>query len=366
VQNRRIVIESRPLHNPTESNLRFESREIDLEGASLQEGEILVKTLWVSLDPYLRAPLGLPGDEARPAAIQLSQFKDSRGITAVGELFGGRGAGRVLKSRNPKVAPGDLVAADWKWEEYATFNPDQELTFEKLESDLFTADNEKGKHNISTALGALGVSGSHAYYGLTQALSPKAGETLVVSSAAGNIGIVVGQLGKIHNLKTVGIAGGPEKVNKLVSSKAFDAGVDYKAANGDVAALSKKLKEVCPNGIDLYYDNARGFISDAVSENLNPGARVYVCGGVANYNKGDRINPYGDIKPIEGVTISTGLTLGATYLNGIPHARAEIARSAKEGKFEFFEHVTEGFENIPKAFVAMYEGQNFGKTLVKV
>lgn len=364
VQNRRFVIQSRPAHYPTVDNFRLESSEIDLEGNSLKDGEILVKTLWIGVDPWLRAPLGIPGDVAKKAELQFNQFKDTMGIIGVGELFGGRGSGVVLKSKNAKVAPGDLVAADWKWQEYAIFNPDEEKTFENLEKDIFTAGNEEGKFSLSHALGALGVSGSHSYFGLLEPLKPKSGETLVVSSGAGSLGVIVGQLGKTLGLKVVGITGGPEKTNKLKTI--FDDAVDYKATNGDVAALSKALKQACPNGIDAYFDNTGGFISDAVFENLNPGSRVYVCGAITGYNTGGRINPLHGLRQKEGVTVTTGYDFAMTYLSQIPKARAELAKLAREGKIKFFEVIENGFENIPKAFVAMYSGQNFGKMVVKL
>lgn len=365
VQNRRVVVNSRPAHAPTADNFRIETSEVDLEGGGLKDGEILVETRWTSVDPYLRAPLGLPGDEAKPSPVPFPQFKDAAAITGVGELFGGRSAGVVLKSKNPKVSPGDLVGADWKWEEYAIFNPDTEITFEILEKDIFTAGNESGKFNISTSLGGLGVSGSNAFFGFKEVLQAKKGETLVVSSAAGNIGIVAAQLGRIYGLTVIGIASGA-KVEELKKKNIVDFGIDYKAYNDDVAALSKKLKELSPNGIDLYFDNVRGWISDAVYQNLNKGARSYICGGVSAYNKGERLNPYGNVPQVEGVTFKVGMDISKIYLFGIPESRKAIAGYAREGKLQLQEHVVEGFENIPKAFVDMYNGKNLGKAVVKV
>eukprot|EP00026_Physarum_polycephalum_P011825 Phypoly_transcript_12069.p1 GENE.Phypoly_transcript_12069~~Phypoly_transcript_12069.p1 ORF type:complete len:367 (+),score=66.78 Phypoly_transcript_12069:31-1131(+) len=365
VQNRRVVLASRPKHEPTEDNFKIETSDVDLSGSSLKEGEILVKTLWASIDPYTRASMGLPGDTARAATYQMPQFKDSSAILEIGDIFGGRCAGVVVKSKNPRVEEGDLVCADWKWVEYAIFDPNSELTFELMDKSVFTAEKEAGKICVSAALGALGVSGSHAYFGYKCMLHPKKGETLVVSSAAGNIGVVVGQIGKVKGVRTVGIAGG-KKAEELVTRNVYDVGVDYRSANGNVEELVKKLKQACPNGIDAYYDNARGFISEAVYHLLNPGARVYICGGVSEYNDGTPLHPYSDAPQKEGVKVHTGMELSKLYVFNIPEARYFLNPLVLAGKIQIFEHITEGFENLPKAFVGMYKGENFGKAVVKV
>eukprot|EP00026_Physarum_polycephalum_P011043 Phypoly_transcript_11236.p1 GENE.Phypoly_transcript_11236~~Phypoly_transcript_11236.p1 ORF type:complete len:367 (+),score=56.06 Phypoly_transcript_11236:101-1201(+) len=365
VQNRHVTLVSRPSHEPQESNFQITSSEIDLQESTLKQGEILVKTQYLSMDPYLRGSMGLPGDAPSPSKLgNISQFKGGDAILDFGETFGGRAAGVVVQSKNPKIVPGDLVASDYKWSEYVVLKPDEDASFEKLDKNFFTTENEQGKIPLSTTLGVLGVSGSHAYWGYKW-LDPKPNETLVVSSAAGNIGVIVSQIGKINGIKTVGIAGGA-KAGELEKRNLCDIGIDYRAHNGDVTSLNKALKEACPKGIDVYFDNSRGFISDAVYELLNPGARVYVCGGVATYNNGSKFSPYAGLPQLEGVKIITAWDFMSTYVAKIPEARAVLADWILAGKLKYFEHITKGFENAPRAFVGMYKGENFGKAIVHV
>lgn len=212
----------------------------------------MVKTHFVSLDPYLLIPMGragvhednIPDQSDNP--YKTKQFKDAAKIFNIGQCFGGRGVGHVVASKHSYVAVGDIVAADWGWQEYAVFNVDQEHTFEKLEHGIFKGENAV---SLSAALGILSVSGSHALWGYNYC-KPEAGKTLVISAAGGNIGIIVGQLAKKDGVRVVGIAGGQDKCEKLKEELGYDAVVDYKQANGDENELTRLVRDACPDGVD--------------------------------------------------------------------------------------------------------------------
>lgn len=372
VKNRRIILASRPAGTdyPTAKNLRVDHEStVDTSPSALQEGEILVKTHYISLDPYLLMPMGRAGvhEDIIPDQVdnpyKLKQFKDSSKIFNIGQCFGGRGVGHVVASKHSSVAVGDVVAADWRWQEYAVFNVDQELTFEKLESDIFKGE---GAVSLSTALGILSVSGSHALWGYNYC-KPEAGKTLVISAAGGSIGTIVGQLAKKDGVRVVGIAGGQDKCEKLKRELGYDAVVDYKQANGDEKELTRLVREACPDGVDAYFDNVAGVVTDAVNNNINHKARVYMCGAVSQYASGGAVTfsqtaeeLYKE-KEVDAVTCMT-----ADYISKIPEARRELFSYIREGKLKPIEWITEGIENTPAAFEAMFGGKNFGKTIVKV
>eukprot|EP01113_Clastostelium_recurvatum_P037341 TRINITY_DN5445_c0_g1_i1.p1 TRINITY_DN5445_c0_g1~~TRINITY_DN5445_c0_g1_i1.p1 ORF type:complete len:412 (+),score=84.49 TRINITY_DN5445_c0_g1_i1:91-1236(+) len=351
-------------------------RSVDLD--ALAPGTIAVKTLYLSVDPYLRSPLGFDGDEARPSppAMQMSQFKDAASITAFDEVFGGRGAGIIIKSNNKDYKEGDLVAADWKWTEIAVFDPSKEITFEKLDPSIFTTDatNDKdhrspdGKFNLSHALGLLSVSGSHAYYGVIQALQVKRGDLVVVSGAGGSIGLMVDQLVQVFGGVAVGVAGGEDKCAKLVSSKLVNHAIDYKAAGNSSDKIIADLKAVAPQGVDKYFDNTGGPITEAVVASLNKGGRIYVCGAVSDYNNvGWMQRLYqGSLGQGPDVTVQRGADLSPTYLPKIPEARVELIKFVREGTLTPHEYVVEGFDHVPRAWTDMLAGKNFGKTVVKL
>jgi len=362
VENRRVVLESRPPTYPTEDNFKVvHHNTIDIgTDAALKDGEILVQTKYLSIDPYLRLSMGRPGQEPREAPNKQSkQFKDGFSVAAFGAPFGGRGAGVVLQSKNNNVKVGDLVAADWKWEEYPIFDADQEATFEVLPGDIFS------EGNLSTSLGILSVSGSHAYYGYNT-LNLKKGDTLVISSAGGNIGIIVSQIAKVNGVHTIGLTGSDDKAQALVTQGLVDHAINYKKAGENADVLADEIRQVAPNGVNGYYDNAGGFISDAVWKVLVKNSHVYICGGISWYNAEKPGPNFYETKSTEDVTVVTGREVSATYINNIPIARNYLWPLIQEGKVKPVETVVNGFENTHKAFVDMYQGKNLGKAVVKV
>lgn len=329
MKNRRIVLASRPTGWVTEDNFRLET----LELPPVAEGQVLVRNEWLSLDPYMRARM----NEGRSYAA--SQPLDET-------MIGGT-AGEVIESRNPKFAAGDKVVGYFGWQEYGLSDG----------SGLMKVDATRIP--LSAYLGAVGMPGVTAWYGLNRIIEPKAGETVVVSAASGAVGGVVGQLAKIAGCRAVGIAGGPDKCRYVVEELKFDACVDYK--NEDV---SKALKVACPNGVDGYFENVGGAIMDAVLPRMNAFGRISLCGLIAGYN-GQPIpisNPSWFLLSrlkLQGFIISE-------HMDVWPQALAELGAHVAAGRIRYRETVAPGLENAPAAFIGMLKGQNFGKQLVKL
>ncbi|EFC37140.1 predicted protein [Naegleria gruberi] len=367
LSNRRILLVARPENTPKSAHFTLSEpvQEINSE-TCLNEGEILVKTLFLSVDPYLLMPMGRKGVHPDVVPNQtpypLKQFKDAAIIANVGDVFGGRGVGHVVATKHDDYKVGDLVAADYRWQEYAIISVKSELTFEKLENEIFS------QVSPSTALGVLGVSGSHALWGFNFVLpkdeKPIEGKTIVVSAAAGSIGLTVAQLAKNKGFRVVGIAGGEEKCEKLISEFKLDAVVDYKKANGDLTLLSQLLKEAAPNGVDAFFDNVGGLVADAVYENLNLNARVYFCGAISQYGEGKSV--LAPEKYTNNPNITSITCLQADYINNIPQARRELFELIQKGQLKPVEWITKGIEQTPKVFEEMYAGRNFGKTLIQI
>eukprot|EP01112_Ceratiomyxa_fruticulosa_P006720 TRINITY_DN1758_c0_g1_i7.p1 TRINITY_DN1758_c0_g1~~TRINITY_DN1758_c0_g1_i7.p1 ORF type:complete len:360 (-),score=83.23 TRINITY_DN1758_c0_g1_i7:100-1179(-) len=351
-----IISRPKPNTNPQPHNFRVVERDIDLD--ALSEGEIAVKTEYLSLDPWLRFPAGFEGDQPRASTRFANNFKNSDAILELGSTYGGRGVGYVIKSKNLNIKQGDLVAADWEWREIAVFNPDKEVTFEKLDKAIFG-------DKISSALGVLGVSGSHAYYGVTEALKVKPGDVVVISSAAGSIGVIVGYLVQALGATAVGIAGGPEKCAQLIKSKTTNYAIDYKALKNP-ADILEKLKEIAPHGVDKYFDNVGGPISDHVLSVLKPNGKYYICGRISQYIDPSKPDIYWKPEMKGDQTVVTGMDLAPIYLPNIPTARDELHKLILANKLSIHEYVAQGIENTPQAFADMFAGKNFGKAIVRV
>lgn len=329
--NRQIRLAAVPVGMPKESDFKIADAAIP----ELGDGDLLIKTLYWSVDPYMRGRITGVRSYADPVLV--------------GEIIQGGVVGEVIDSKNPSFQPGDTVAGFWGWQEY-TVSDGKGL--QKLNPDLAP---------VSTALGVLGMPGATAYFGFLDICQPKPGETVVVSGAAGAVGSFVGQIARIKGCRVVGIAGADEKVAHLVKDLGFDAAFNYKTTS-DYAA---KLKELCPQGIDCYFDNVGGAITDAVFPLLNLYARVSICGQISQYNlekpePGPRLLTYILVKQarVEGFIVTR-------FANRFPEAVAQMAQWIGEGKLQYREEMMEGFENIPKAFIAMLCGQNTGKMLVK-
>ena len=328
--SRRVTLVSRPQGMPQESDFTLEDAEVPEPGS----GEVLVRSLYVSVDPYQRSRMS----QARSYA---------RGLE-LGDVITSQTVGEVVKSRDPRFEPGDIAVGQLGWQEHAVVRAG---VLRKVDPQLAP---------ITTALHVLGGTGMTAWFGLFDVGRPRPGDTVVVSAAAGAVGQIVGQLARIAGCRTVGIAGGSEKCADLRELYGYDAAIDYK--NDDVRAA---LKEACPAGVDVYFDNVGGAISGAVHSRLNIGARIPICGQVSQYNA-DRPEP--TVHP--GLLIVFRATmqgfLVTDYVSRFPEAYPRLVRWVADGTLRYREDVTDGLENAPRAFIGMLNGENRGKALVKV
>jgi NADPH-dependent curcumin reductase CurA len=295
---------------------------------------VLVRTLWVSIDPYQRGRMS----EARSYAKSLE----------LGDVITAQAVGAAVESRDPRYEPGDLVLGQLGWQEYAVARAG---SLRKL---------PPGLEPPTLALHVVGATGLTAYFGLFDIGKPLPGDTVVVSGAAGAVGQTVGQLAKLAGCRAVGIAGGPEKVAELRERYGYDEAVDYKA--GD---LRDALKRSCPNGVDVYFDNVGGDVSAAVYPRLNVGARIAVCGQVSQYNLA---RPAPTFHPALLIVFRARMEgfLVTDYAHRYNEGIARLAGWVANGDLRWQEHVTDGLENAPRAFIGMFHGENRGKALVKV
>jgi NADPH-dependent curcumin reductase CurA len=330
--NRQFKLAARPVGLPKESDFALVEAPLPAPGAE----HVLVRTLYLSVDPYMRGRITGVRSYADPVHV--------------GEVMIGGAVGEVLESRYPGISAGDFVLGAWGWQEHASV---EGRTLRKLDPSIAP---------ISTALGVLGMPGMTAYFGFLEICKPIPGEVVVVSGAAGAVGSLVGQIAKINGCRVVGIAGTDPKVHWLVEELGFDAAFNYKTCT-DYAA---KLKEICQHGIDCYFDNVGGAITDAVIPLMNLYGRVSVCGQISMYNlekpePGARLLPVILVKQlkVEGFIV---VRWQSRWGEGI----AQMARWMKEGKIHYREQIVEGFENTARAFIGMLEGENTGKMLVKV
>lgn len=335
VQNRRILLASRPEGKPTLDNFRIEAAPCPAPGP----GEVLTKTLWLSLDPYMRGRMNAAKSYAAPVGI--------------GEVMEGGTVGEIVSSRSDLFRPGDIVLGHGGWQEYAVLG---EKTLRKL---------DPAAAPVQTALGVLGMPGMTAYTGLHTIGQPKPGETLAVAAATGPVGATVGQIARIRGCRTVGIAGGPAKCRALIEEFGFDAAVDHKAPD-----FPEKLAAACPGGIDIYFENVGGAVWTAVFPLLNDFARVPVCGRIANYS--DTAPPPGpDRTPqLFGAILTKRLRIQGfivwDFASQAKDFQREMGAWIREGRIKYREDVVEGIGNAPEAFLGLLEGRNFGKLLVKV
>ncbi len=330
--NRQITLVTRPLGVPEEANFRLVSTPVP----PVPEGQVLLKVRYLSVDPYMRGLLREGGTYM--AAVPVD-----------GVVVGGTIA-EVVESRHEKFQVGDIVESYCGWQEYGLSDG---KGLRKIDPALAP---------ISTGLGVLGMPGLTAYFGLLDITSPKAGETVVVSGAAGAVGSIAGQIAKIMGCRVVGIAGSDAKVEHLIKDLGFDAAFNYKT----VKNYRAKVAELCPNGVDVYFDNVGGPVSDGVWLNINTGARISVCGQIANYN---------DTKPEPGPRLMFQLIVKQARAEGFlvfqfakryAEGIQKLAGWLAEGKLTYRETVVEGLENAPRAFIGLFLGENTGKQIVKV
>jgi len=316
---------------PTADNFRL----VEAPAPAPGDGEVLVKNLWLSLDPYM---LG-----------RMTQQKSYTKGVEVGDVMTGETVGEVVESKHPSFAPGEKVVGITGWQLYAAVKPE---VLSKIDA--------SARFPLSYYLGCLGMPGRTAYFGLNEVGKPKTGETLVVSAASGAVGSVVGQLGKIAGCRVVGIAGGKSKCDYVSNELGFDACVDYKSGN-----LLRDLKEACPKGIDIYFDNVGGETLDTVLRMVNTFARIVICGRISGYHAAE---PYG-IKNMGAVLVNRVRMQGIIVFDWVDRyaeANKALAGYVAQGKLKTRESIVEGLERAPQGFIDLVNGRNFGKQLVKL
>jgi len=334
--NHQILLASRPQGEPSAENFKL----VETPVAPLAAGQVLVRHHFLSLDPYMRG--------------RMSDAKSYAAPQPLGEVMIGGTAGEVVESKNPHFKAGDKVVGMGGWQEYAVVDADQRGVLQKVETTHVP---------LSAYLGAVGMPGVTGWYGLVKIIAPKAGETVVVSSAAGAVGGAVGQLAKARGARVVGIAGGPDKCRSVKEELGFDECIDYRLYP-DVKSMSGALKAACPGGIDGYFENVGGHLLDAVMLRANAFARIAMCGMIAGYNG----EPIPMTMPqlilvnrmkIEGFIVSE-------HMEAWPEALKELGTLVATGKLKYKETVAQGIANAPEAFFGLLKGRNQGKQLVKL
>jgi len=326
--NKRWVLASRPVGPVSEANFRLEETPLPRPA----DGEVLVRNLWLSLDPYMRG--------------RISDAKSYAKGVELGEVMVGQSAGEVLESRHPQLKVGDMVLAQLGWQLYG-------CTREATRVDPARAP-------LSYYLGLVGMPGMTAYFGLKELGQPRPGDTLVVSAASGAVGSVVGQLAKIWGARAVGIAGGREKCAYVKDELGFDACVDYKA--GD---LREQLKAACAKGVDVYFDNVGGEILDTVLARMNLFGRVVVCGTISDYDATEAYR----VRNWRAILVNRLRVQGMIvfdWKDRYAEALKALGGYFAEGRLRYRESVVHGLENAPRGFIDLLTGKNFGKQLVKL
>ena len=335
-RNQQILLDNRPQGEASTSNFKL----VSIDTPALQDNEVLVRHHFMSLDPYMR---GRMNDSKSYAASQ-----------PLGQVFQGGTAGEVVESRHPKYQPGDKVVGFGGWQEYSVVNAAQPGALRKVDTTHVP---------LSHYLGAVGMPGVTAWYGLVKIINPKAGETLVITAASGAVGSAFGALAKARGCRVVGIAGGADKCTYVTDELGFDACIDYRT-HPDVKSMAAALKDACPNGIDGYFENVGGYILDAVLLRLNAFARIALCGMIAGYE--------GQPLPLTNPTL---LLINRVKLEGFivsehmevwPEALTELGGLVATGKLRPRESIAQGLAAAPEAFLGLLKGKNFGKQLVKL
>lgn len=330
----RVVLASRPHGEPNPSNFRLEPFDLPKPG----EGEVLLRTIWLSLDPYMRGRMSEGPSYAAPVPVD-------------GVMEGGT-VSEVIASNNPGFKAGDVVLAHAGWQTHAISDG---KGLRKIDPSLAP---------ISTAVGILGMPGMTAYTGLLEIGKPKQGETVVVAAASGAVGSAVGQIARIKGARAIGIAGGADKCRYVKEELGFDDCIDHHAP--DFAA---KLKAACPDGIDVYFENVGGAVFEAVFPLLNFFARIPVCGLIAQYNDTESSAPKWAGAMMRNV-LTKRLNIRGFIVRDFASMHGDFLRDmsawVRDGKVKYREHVTEGLDNAPTAFMGLLKGKNFGKQLVRV
>ncbi len=330
--NRQVRLKSRPTGIPQAEHFEV----VDGPVPQPQDGQVLVRNVYLSVDPAMRGWLNAAANYSEPVPI--------------GGVMRSLAAGRVVSSRHPDYSAGDLVSGWFGWQDFAAVDP------QAIDARIPVASLP-----LSAWLGVLGLNGVTAYFGLLEVGQPAQGETVAVSTAAGAVGSCVGQIAKIKGCQTVGIAGGAQKTRLCLDEFGYDAAIDYKCDDLDAA-----LSAACPNGVDVYFDNTSGAISDAVMRHLRVGARVVICGtaSIANWEpfpQGPRVERHLLVKRarMQGFVV---MDFRARY----PEAQAALSQWVREGRIRYREDVLEGIQRAPDAIAGLYRGENLGKRLIRI
>ncbi len=334
--SRQFTLASRPHGAPTNEN--FELKNVELP--SLKDGEVLLRTIYLSLDPYMRG--------------RMSDAKSYADPVEIGDVMVGATVCQVESSKNDKFSEGEWVLAYTGWQTYAISNGEGLMSLGKEPT------------NPSYALGIMGMPGFTAYMGLLDIGAPKAGETVVVAAATGPVGATVGQIAKIKGCKVVGVAGGSEKCAHAVENLGFDACIDHKADD-----FAEQLEKACEQGIDVYYENVGGKVFDAVLPLLNTSARVPICGLVSQYNATSLPEGPDRLGMLMGQLLTKrikmqGFIIFDDYGDRYDEFAQDMQKWLQDGEIQYREHLVDGFEKTISAFNDMISGKNFGKTVVKI
>lgn len=334
--NKQQLLDNRPEGEATAGNFKL----VTAQTPELKDNQVLVRHHFLSLDPYMRGRMNDSKSYAQPQPL--------------GQVMQGGTVGEIVESRNDKFAVGDKVVGFGGWQEYSVVDASQPGVLRKVDTTHVP---------LSHYLGAVGMPGVTAWYGLVKIIAPKEGETLVVSAASGAVGSAFGALAKARGCRVVGIAGGPDKCKYVTDELGFDACIDYRQ-HPDAKSMSQALKEACPNGIDGYFENVGGYILDAVLSRMNAFGRIALCGMIAGYD--------GQPLPLANPAL---LLISRLKLEGFivsehmevwPEALKELGTLVATGKLRPRESVAQGIEAAPEAFLGLLKGRNFGKQLVKL
>ncbi len=342
-QMRRITLASRPTGAPVPDNFRLETAPVPTPG----EGEVLVRVHYMSLDPYMRGRMDDAASYAAPVPL--------------GGIMEGGGVGEVIASNSPQFKPGDFAFGMFGWTTHACVSA---ALLRKL---------DPAQGPITAALGVLGMPGFTGWFGLTQHGQPKAGETLVVAAATGPVGSMVGQVARLAGLRTVGIAGGPEKCALATDTFGFDACLDHRAFD-TARELRAALSDACPKGVDIYFENVGGKVLEAVMPLMNNFGRIPICGMISWYNagglgagaSGEGLSAPALWRTILVRFLSVNGFIISNHYDRYPQFLAEIAPKVASGDIRYIEDIAEGLENAPEAFIGLLQGRNLGKQIVKL
>ncbi|MGI4821617.1 MAG: NADP-dependent oxidoreductase [Janthinobacterium lividum] len=329
-QTKVINLKTRPVGLPQVSDFELITEEVP----ALRPGEVLLKALYISVDPYLRG---------RMSGTKVPRFE-------LGQPVASKVIAEVADSKNPGFSQGEFVSHYLAWKEY------------QVSDGTGLAKIDATAAPLTTNLGVLGIAGLSAYFALQDFGQPKPGETLVVSGAAGAVGSIAGQIGKLRGCRVVGIVGTDEKAALIKDEFGFDAAINYRTTTDIPAAIAA----ACPQGVDVYFDNVGGPVSDAVMAQFNPYGRMVVCGAIANYNDAEQALSPSILPLVVYKFLTIRGFLAADFAPRFPEGLAQLAAWLKEGKLTYSETIVDGFEKLPEAFIGLFEGKNEGKMIVKI